>query len=117
MPQDGLAILLICITHLVPFSTAYACCTFHPSDWSTRTPRYFVELAGVICLCRSCSAVLVLLLLLCTKSIRASLEYSSGELWIVDQSDTLPSLHIMSASLSCASVKLSTMAIMMVLST
>ena len=77
-------------------------------------PKYFVLLVGLICICRSCSVTLSLLLLLCAKSIDASFKYSSGELWILDQSETPPSLHIMLANLSCAAGKVSAVATIIV---
>ena len=48
-------------------------------------PRYLVELEGVIVLLGSVSAGLSFLLFACAKSISASLECSSGELYSVDQ--------------------------------
>src|SRR6266851_10160488 len=103
MPQDGLASRLICAAHLVPFPTAWACCAFHPRLWLTMMPKYFVLVDGSICLCGRWRTVLALLLLLCAKSISVSFVYSSGELWVLDQSDTPPSCSIMPASITCTS--------------
>ncbi len=81
------------------------------------TPRYFVLIPGSIVLCGRCRVGFPMSLHLCMKFIRASLEYSSGELWVVDQFPTPSTLHIMSASLRWAPVKSVSMAIIIVSST
>ena len=49
------------------------------------TPRYFVLLDGSMVLCRSISGRLSTFLCLDVKLIRASFEYSRGELCVLDQ--------------------------------
>jgi len=81
------------------------------------TPKYFILVEGVISLCGRCRLTLVLVLLLCAKSISASFVYLRGELWFFDHSVTPPSQLIMSASLACALMKVLAVATMMVSST
>ena len=71
---------------------------------------------GLITLCGSWRGSLSFALLLCAKLMSASFEYSRGELCDVDQLLTPPTLVIMSASISCASTKVSAVATMEALS-
>ena len=88
---------------MVPFLITCACCTLQLRFWSKITPKYLVLTEGFTTLAGSCRGGLLFGLCLYVKSIRASLEYSSGELWVVDHSAMLPSLPIISANLICAS--------------
>src|SRR5258707_2406207 len=117
MPQVGRVSRLICAVHLAPFSIAYACCAFQFRFLSMSTPRYFVLSAGWIVLCGKSNVGLSVSLHLGTKFSIAAFEYSSGELWVLDQSPTPSSLHIISSSLLWAPVKSTSVAIMIVSST
>ena len=84
IPHDGRVSRQICAAHFMPFSTAYDCCTFHVKFLSTITPKYFVFSDGSMVLCGSYRAGLSAVFRLCTKFIRASFEYSSVELCVLD---------------------------------
>lgn len=49
IPFVVLLILLIAISHFVPFSNAYATCSWNLSLSSIMMPRYFVGFCGAIC--------------------------------------------------------------------
>ena len=111
MPHVGLAILRIWAAHFPPFSIAYACWAFQLRCWSSITPRYLVLGAGLTSPLGRAREVLSFVLAGCAKSTNVSLEYSSGELCVLDQLMTPPLLVIISASSSCASSKVLAMAI------
>src|SRR5258708_26353315 len=106
MPQVGLVALLICAAHLDPFSVMCASCCVHLRCWLRITPRYWVFMDGSIVPCGSVSVGHGLVLFWWVKSISASLLYSSGELCVLDQLATLPSLVTICANCLCASMKL-----------
>src|SRR5437879_4546852 len=98
MPHVSLVSLQIYATHFAPFSTVYAWCTFQLRFLSKCTPKYFMLFTSCTILLRRCRAKFALLLELCAKFISISLEYSRGELCVLDQFSTPLSLVIMVAS-------------------